>query len=81
MITFATVTVRVADSREIRQPRSVHFKIAWRRYLYYQFRHFIETTDWEKRYLYNHWIDKICVGGIVASMIYFIPMLMAIIQK
>ncbi len=71
MKAFATVSVRVADSREIRQPRSIHFKIAWRRHLYHQFRHFIETTDWEKRYFCNHWIDKICLGGIFIFMIYF----------
>jgi hypothetical protein len=37
-----------------------------------RFEHFIESTDWEERYLCNHWIDKICLCGIFISMIYFI---------
>jgi hypothetical protein len=31
--------------------------------------------------LCNHWIDKIYLGGIVVSMIYFIPILISIIQE
>lgn len=46
-----------------------------------RFQHFIESTDWEERYLCNHWIDKMCIGGIVVSMIYFTPLLMSIIQE
>jgi repressor LexA len=38
-----------------------------------RFQHFIESTDWEERYLCNHWIDKICRGGMIAAMIYFLP--------
>ena len=59
----------------------VHYKIAYKQSLLRRFQHFIELTDWEKRYLCNHWIDKICLGGIVASMIYFLPFLMSVIQE
>ena len=46
-----------------------------------RFQHFIESTDWEERYLCNRWIDKMCLCGIVASLIYFTPVLMSIIQE
>ena len=76
-----TVPVRAATSIAIRQPRLVHYKITDRKGLLRRFQHFIESTDWEERYLCNHWIDKMCLGGIVASMIYFIPILIFIIQE
>jgi hypothetical protein len=76
-----TVPVRASASIAIRQPRLVDYKITDRKSLIRRFQHFIESTDWEKRYLCNHWIDKMCFGGIVASMIYFLPLLMSIIQK
>jgi hypothetical protein len=81
MKTFATVTVRVADLKEIRQQRSLHVQIAWKRHLYHQFRQFIETTDWEKRFIYNRVIDKICLGGIMISCLYFTTCLLSFILK
>jgi len=80
MNTMTTVPVRAA-SIAIRQPMLVHYKITAKKSLLRCFQHFIESTDWEERYLCNHWIDKICLGGIVASMIYFLPLLMSIIQE
>ncbi len=46
-----------------------------------RFQHFIKSTDWEERYLCNHWIDKMCLGAIIASMIYFTPVLTQFILK
>jgi hypothetical protein len=74
------VPVRTA-SIVIMQPRMMHYKITAKKSLHRHFQHFIESTDWEERYLCNHWIDKMCLGGIVASMIYFLPLLMSIIQE
>jgi len=74
-----TVPVRAASSITIRQRSLVQFKIADRKSLLRHFKHFIESTDWEERYLCNHWIDKMCLGGIVVSIIYFLPLLMSII--
>jgi hypothetical protein len=81
MKTCATVTVRVSDLREIRQPRSLHVQIAWKRHLYRQFRHFIETTDWEKQFISNRVIDKICLFGIMISYLYFTTCLLSFILK
>jgi hypothetical protein len=81
MNTITTFPVRAATSIAIRQPRPVHCEIAAKKSLPKRFQHFIETTDWEERYLCNHWIDKMCLCGIVISMIYFAPLLMSIIQE
>lgn len=81
MKTLAAVTVRVADLKEIRQPRSLNVRIAWKRHLYRQFRHFIETTDWEKRLTSHRVIDKICLGGIMIAYFYFTTRLLSFILK
>jgi hypothetical protein len=81
MKTMATVQVRATSSTTIRLPRIVHYKIANKQTLLGRFKHFIESTDWDERYLCNQWIDKICLGGIVTSVIYFLPILMSIIQE
>jgi hypothetical protein len=77
---MTTVTTRTA-SISIRQPQLVQYNIKAKKSLLARFQHFIESTDWDKRYLCNHWIDKACLGGIVMSMIYFLPLLMSIIQE
>jgi hypothetical protein len=78
---MATVPVRAAASLTVRQSRPVHYRITARKSPIRRFQHFIESTDWEGRYLCNRWIDKICFGGILASIIYFTPLLMSIIQE
>jgi hypothetical protein len=69
---FAPIPLTVNSPRAIGQPRAVRYRLSSKRSLRRRFRHFIESTDWEERYLCNHWIDRICMGGIVASIIYFI---------
>ena len=75
MKTMATVPVRAVASISIREPRIVHYKITAQKSLFGRLQYFIESTDWEERYLCNRWIDKMCLGGILVSMIYFIPVL------
>ena len=72
---FATVPVKWDPSRAIRQPRQVQCRIASRRYLLSRFRRFIESTDWERRYLCSDGIDGVCVGVLVAFLLYFVPAL------
>lgn len=81
MKTFASVTVRVTDLQEIGQPRSLQIQITWKRHLYHQFRQFIETTDWEKRFIDNGVVDRICLGGIMISCLYFTTCLLSFILK
>jgi hypothetical protein len=81
MKTLVTVPIGVELSRTIRHPRPMHYKITARKSLLKRFQHFIESTDWEERYLCNHVIDTVCLGGMIVSLIYFIPLLIAIIQR
>jgi len=79
MKTFVTIPVTVISSGTIRQPRAVQYRWSSKRSWLRSFQHFIESTDWDERYLCNRWIDKMCLGGIVVSMIYFLPLLMSIL--
>jgi hypothetical protein len=81
MKTFATVPITVASPRAIRQPRMVYYKIDARRSLLRRFQHFIESTDWEGRYLCHKRIDKICLGIVVCSLLYFFPVLGSMILR
>jgi hypothetical protein len=80
MKTCMTPLVAPVSSKTIRHPGLLRYKIANEKSLLGRFRHFIESTDWEERYLCNHWVDKICLGGVVASLIYFIPLLFSILR-
>jgi hypothetical protein len=78
---FMTVPITVAPSGTIRQPGTVRYRLALKRSLLRGFHHFIESTDWEERYLCNRRIDNICIGEIVVSIIYFTPLLISITQR
>jgi hypothetical protein len=78
MKTFATVPVTVAPTGTIREPRSVYYKIEAKRSLLARFRHFIESTDWE-RYLCHKGIDRVCLGILLACLLYFSPILGSIL--
>jgi len=80
MNTMTSVSARTA-SIAIRQPRLVRYRITARKSLLRRFHYFIESTDWEERYFCNRWIDRVCLAGIIGSMIYFAPFLISIIQK
>jgi hypothetical protein len=68
-------TMATVSSRVIRQPRSVACRIAYKRSLARRVRHLIERADWDQRYLCSPWIDKICLGVIAVSLLYFAPVL------
>jgi hypothetical protein len=61
------------SSRMIRQPRVTAYKAVPGPLA--RFRHFIETTDWDGRYLRHRRIDQICNGILIAAVLYFIPVL------
>jgi hypothetical protein len=67
---LATVPLKTASLRAIRQPGAVLYKILFERTLISRFQYFIERTDWDKKYLYHKVIDKICLGIIIFSIIY-----------
>lgn len=78
---FLTIPLTLNSSRAIRQPRAVPYRWTSKRSLLSRFQHFIETTDWEDRYFCNHWLDKICFGGIAVSAIYFTTILVSSFLK
>jgi hypothetical protein len=78
---FVTVPIAVAPLRRIKQPRAVQYRWASKRSLLNRFQHFIEATDWEDRYICNTLIDKICLGGIVVSALYFTTSLVSSLLK
>lgn len=42
-----------------------------------RFRDFIERTNWDEILLRREkWFDTLCVGGIIFSVLYFIPVLL-----
>jgi len=67
---LAAVPLRTASLRAIRHPGAVLYKILSERTLISRLQYFIETTDWDEKYLYHKVIDKICVGVIILSIIY-----------
>jgi len=81
MKTFLTVPIAVAPLRTIRQPRAVQYGWASKRNLFRSFQHFIETTEWDEKYLCNHLVDKMCLGGIVVSALYFTTILVSSFLK
>jgi hypothetical protein len=68
---LATVPLRTASLRAIRRPGAVLYKILSKRTLICRLQYFIETTEWDEKYLFHKVIDIICLGVIIFSIIYF----------
>ncbi len=50
------------------------YKTVTRPYFLRRFRYFIEKSDWDEvLYAQEEWIDKLCLGVIIVSALYFIP--------
>jgi hypothetical protein len=75
MKTFVPVSATMTSSRAIRQTGAVRFRLASKQNWLRRFQYFIEMTDWEERYICNPWIDKMCLGGLVVSAVYFTTIL------
>jgi hypothetical protein len=80
MKTFVPVPMTITSSRAIRQHRAVEYKLRAKRSWLRRFQHFIESTDWEERYLCHNLIDKISLGIMVISLLYFVPALGSILS-
>lgn len=45
-------------------------------------RYFIEATDWDEKILHQEkWIDGLCLGLIILSLLYFTPVLIFTLLK
>lgn len=70
------------SSRLIWRPRATAYGTYSQQSLLKRFRYFIESTNWEEKLLSRgKWFDKLCVGCIIISVLYFIPVLVLSILK
>ena len=76
---FVPVPLRVVPSSAVRRPRSVQWGIASKRGPLRRFRRFIESSNWIERNFFGKWIDGACVGVIIVSVLYFLPILMSLL--
>lgn len=45
-------------------------------------RHFITSTNWDEDLLHRgRWIDRICLGVVILSALYFVPVLVSTLFK
>jgi len=70
MHSLATVSSKAHGQTVIRVRRTPFKPRSLRR-----FQTFIESTDWEHRYLCNRRIDRACLGVVLFSALYFLPVL------
>jgi hypothetical protein len=73
--------VATVSSRWTGQTRLATYGTFYRPPFIKGFRNFIEATDWDKRFFCNHWIDRVCIGAIIASVFFIFPLLIHIIIK
>lgn len=68
--------------RFIWRPRATAYETNSQRSLLKRFRYFIERTNWDEMlFRRGKWFDKLCVGYIIFSVLYFIPVLVLSIVK
>ncbi len=46
-----------------------------------RFERFIESTNWDKKCVGSQWIDKVCIGALFISMLYFLPVLVSLLLR
>jgi hypothetical protein len=74
-------TMTTTFSRHIRRPRAAYRTYSRLSYMK-RFRNFIEHSDWDDKILaHETWVNKICVGVIIASVLYFVPTLIRIFLR
>ncbi len=74
-------TMVTVSSRVIRQPRQVTCRIACKRSLVRRVQHLLESADWEERYLCSPWVDRVCLSITVMAVLYFAPVLAAVLLR
>jgi len=71
-------TIAMTFSRNIGRPGAAYRTCSRPGYLK-RFRYFIEHGDWDGNILtYEEQANKICVGGIIAAVLYFVPVLVKV---
>lgn len=69
-------TIAITFSRQIRRPGAAYRTYSRPSYRE-RFRYFIEHSDWDDKILaHEESANKICVGAMIASVLYFVPVLL-----
>jgi hypothetical protein len=73
--------IAMTFSRQIRRPGTAH-----RTYpgpgFGERFRYFIEHSDWDDKIIaYEESANKICIGVVIASVLYFVPVLLRLLVR
>ncbi|HLE16724.1 MAG TPA: hypothetical protein VI728_00395 [Syntrophales bacterium] len=64
-------TIATAFSRHIRRQGAAYRTFSWPGYMK-RFPYFIEHSDWDELSLiHEEWVNELCVGLIIASVLYF----------
>ena len=64
------------SSRLIWRPRTATCGMYSQQGVVIRFRYFVEGTNWDEVLLHRvKWFDKLCIGCIIFSVLYFIPIL------
>lgn len=70
------------SARLLWRPCAASYGAYSRQSLLKRFRNFIEDTHWDEMLLSREqWLDTLCLGGIIFSVLYFIPVLVLSVLK
>jgi hypothetical protein len=66
----------------VRQSSATAHRIYTGQNLRNRIRYFIEATDWDRKLMAQEkWINKICLGIIIFSVLYFVPVIVISFMK
>jgi len=75
-------SIATTFSRWIRWPEIAVSSGFSARRLLRRHRYFIESTDWDEKILHQKkWVDGLCLGLIILSLLYFTPVLIFTLLK
>ena len=74
-------TIATTFSRQIRRPGAAYRTYSMPSYMK-RFRYFIEHSDWDDKILaHEERVNRICMGVIIASVLYFAPALIRLFLR
>lgn len=74
-------TIAATFSKQIRRPGTAYQTYSRTSYMK-RFRYFIENSDWDERIMaHEELANKICVGVMIAAILYFVPVLIKVFLR
>ncbi len=77
----ASIPRRAVPASAAWRSRPVQWTIASKQDLSRRVHHFAESKGRVERYLCTSWIDGACIGAIVVSILYFLPVLLPLLME